>query len=493
MSNKALRAILEHVDIIKIYGSQDVSVQKLCDNSKVCISESLFFARSGSKYNGINFVKDAIQHGAIVIVTECSYDSSFGAVSWIQVKDIKQALFQISSNFYDHPERSMHLIGITGTNGKTTTAYMLQSLLVSQGINCGLISTVEICGRTFKEKAVLTTPSIVALMESLAHLLNDGCDWVVMEVSSHALEQDRVWGLKYDGVIFTNLTQDHLDYHHNMENYFAAKCKLFESYLHSDGWTVINTDDDYGKRLYHLLKEQAFGFGFYPPTNILLSEAQLDAQGGEVLMNLPSHKIKLKLPLLGTHNLYNAAAALLAAWHLRLDIDKALNALGQFQGVMGRMETFAFDGKQIIVDFAHTPDGLEKVLRCLRPLVHTKLWVVFGCGGERDRTKRLLMTQLVADWADKFILTKDNPRCENPEQIFADMLVGLSTDKEYWKIPDRKEAIRYALDHAQETDIVLIAGKGHEQYQDENGVKIPFSDQDEIKKYMQSMLIQCNP
>ncbi|MGC1396639.1 MAG: UDP-N-acetylmuramoyl-L-alanyl-D-glutamate--2,6-diaminopimelate ligase, partial [Coleofasciculaceae cyanobacterium] len=391
---------------------------------------------------------------------------------------------QAAATFYDNPAQHLKLVGVTGTNGKSTTTYLIEFLL-TQTVPTALLGTL--CARWpgFEQTAVHTTPFAVELQQQLASARAAGCQLGVMEVSSHALAQQRVLGCPFEVAVFTNLTQDHLDYHRDMEDYFAAKALLFgDDYL--QGRAVINLDDVYGKKLIEQLPtERVWSYSVLNQSaDLWTSGLQYESTGVSGILHTPKGEAPFRLPLVGQYNLANMLAAVGAVLHLGLELEKVVKALPEFQGVPGRMERVQVQASDVsvIVDYAHTPDSLENLIKAARPFIAGKLICVFGCGGDRDRTKRPKMGKIAAELADIAVLTSDNPRTEDPEKILQDVLAGIPAAREAMVICDRATAIRTAILQAQPGDGVLIAGKGHEDYQILGTEKIHFDDREQARE-----------
>jgi UDP-N-acetylmuramoyl-L-alanyl-D-glutamate--2,6-diaminopimelate ligase len=404
----------------------------------------------------------------------------------IPLGDMAIACGEAATFFYDNPGTALSLVGVTGTNGKTTTTHLIEALLNQAGLPTGLLGTLYTRWPGYQATAIHTTPFAVDLQAELAAARDAGCRAVVMEVSSHALHQKRVWGCPFKVAVFTNLTQDHLDYHETMEAYFEAKALLFaEPYL--QGQAVINADDPYGQRLLaRLPRDRAWSYSIGDANaHLYTSDLQYMARGVTGKLHTPLGSTAFNLPLVGQFNLSNMLAAVGAALHLQVPLEAIATCLPQFGGVPGRMERVSVHPDQpfsVIVDYAHTPDSLHNALTAARPFVSGRLLCVFGCGGDRDRTKRPQMGQIAYDLADLAIVTSDNPRTENPEQILVDILSGIPGQlPEEQVICDREIAINQAIQMAEPGDCVLIAGKGHEDYQILGTEKIHFDDREQAR------------
>jgi UDP-N-acetylmuramoyl-L-alanyl-D-glutamate--2,6-diaminopimelate ligase len=465
----------------------DPEISALSYDSRTAGAGSLFFALPGAKTNGAEFAQQAAGKGAAAVVAESSIEDCSCPV--VRVPDARAAMADIAAAFYGHPDRSLKCAGVTGTNGKTTSAFLMKHLLDSASLRSGLIGTVKYVVGQEEISAPRTTPESADLQEMLARMRDSGSKAVAMEVSSHALVQQRVRGIEFDVAVFTNFTQDHLDYHRTMEAYFDAKSLLFESLAaqtHKKGRAIINADDRHG----HLLMER-FGkkvrtatFGRGVGADFRASAIQFDGTGSVFQLDAKRKSFLVRMPLIGLFNIYNALAALAASAACGVELRGAIAALASAPQVPGRLErVMAKRNFQVFVDYAHTDDALKNVLRTLKDLNPARLITVFGCGGDRDRTKRPLMAAAAEELSDWTLITSDNPRREDPEEIIRDVEAGMRGTN-YEKITDRENAIRHAIDIARPGDIVLIAGKGHENYQEFADRRIAFDDVDVAGKAM---------
>ncbi|MFH1398149.1 MAG: UDP-N-acetylmuramoyl-L-alanyl-D-glutamate--2,6-diaminopimelate ligase [Candidatus Omnitrophota bacterium] len=405
-----------------------------------------------------------------------------GKILFIKVKDSRKALAKLASEFSGNPSSKIKVIGVTGTNGKTTVTYLIEAML-KEAENCpAVIGTINyrFNARTISSKN--TTPGPLELQGMLKKMSDQGCDYAVIEVSSHALDQDRVGGINFSSAIFTNLTQDHLDYHQNMEDYFLSKVKLFND-LSKKSFSVINVDDRYGRRLKKMLSQKRIvTYAIENKADVYARDIQTDINGTEFTLKGLNHKLNIKTKLIGRHNIYNVLAA--AGWAMAQGFGPQVirRALEKITLVPGRLEKIDFPkGFCVFVDYAHTDDALKNVITTLRQLRPKKIIVVFGCGGDRDKTKRPKMARVVSGLADLFLITNDNPRSENPNAIIADIIKG-TVKNNYRILPDRREAIKKAISLAKTGDIVLVAGKGHENYQIFKNKTIHFDDREEVRE-----------
>jgi len=462
-----------------VTGSLDRRITSLGYDSRDAGPDSLFVAIRGQVLDGHSFIEQAIDRGAVAIVSE--EPGLTQRVTHIQVPDSRDALARLAAAFYSNPSRQLRMIGVTGTNGKTTTTYLIKHLLERAGQRTGLIGTVsyEIGERVLP--ASRTTPESLDLQSILAQCVDARCANVVMEVSSHALELDRVDGISFRVAVFTNLTQDHLDFHRGMKEYFEAKARLFAGLRESDGKSrtaIINVDDAYGQQLIARFGRDVptITFGMGARADFRASNFKIEPTGTSYQLDIKGKSFLVRLPLIGRFNIYNSLAALAAIQALGLDVRAAVLALARAPQVPGRLEAVPARRQfQVFVDYAHTDDALLNVIKTCRDLSPNRLIVVFGCGGNRDKSKRSLMGAAADQNADYSIITSDNPRKEDPAQIIRDIETGFRS-KRFETIPDRREAITRAIRLAQPRDIVLIAGKGHEKYQEFADRTIPFDD-----------------
>jgi UDP-N-acetylmuramoyl-L-alanyl-D-glutamate--2,6-diaminopimelate ligase len=477
--SETLLKLLDATEVVESNADPGTRIQSLCCDSRRATPGTLFFALRGARTDGAQFVAQATEKGAIAIVSDAALPAC--APFLIRVPDARAAMADMAAAFYGQPADKLKVMGVTGTNGKTTTAFLVKHLLDADQRRCGLIGTVKYCIGETEIDAPRTTPESLDLQELLAQMLQAGNKAVAMEVSSHALVQHRTRSINFDTAVFTNLTQDHLDYHETMEQYFEAKAWLFESLAvqsKKKGRAVINIDDRYGHRLSERFKRKVpvVTYGQRVGSDFRATDVRFDATGSVYHLEARGRSYLVRLPLIGSFNIYNSLAAIAAAASMGMELRAAVAAISNAPQVPGRLERVrAKRSFQVFVDYAHTEDALRNVLRTLRELTPNRLITVFGCGGDRDRTKRPLMAAASEEFSDWSILTSDNPRTEDPAQILSEVRAGLRTNC-YEEIPDRTEAIRKAVTLALPGDIVLIAGKGHETYQEFADRKIPFDD-----------------
>jgi UDP-N-acetylmuramoyl-L-alanyl-D-glutamate--2,6-diaminopimelate ligase len=475
-----LKTLTAAISPRQIIGPLDRVVESIAYDSRRVQRNGLFVALRGEKSDGHQFIEQAIEKGASVIVTE--HEVQHAHATCVVVENTRHALADLAAAFYDRPARRLKLAAVTGTNGKTTTTFLLKHICEKAGLRCGLLGTVryEIGDRVLP--AVRTTPESLDVYELLSQMVNAGCKAAALEVSSHAIAQDRVRGIEWDVAVFTNLTQDHLDFHGTMEKYFEAKSMLFtglaEQKAKTNATAVINIDDRYGAQLVDRLdkKVPVITYGVGARADFRASNYHAEFAGTSYQLDARGKSYLVRVPLIGRFNVANSMAALAAACSLGVSLRDAILSLGRSPQVPGRLEAVPAKRQfQIFVDYAHTDDALLNVLKTLRELSPRKLIVVFGCGGDRDKQKRPLMARVADQNADYSIITSDNPRKEDPDAIIADAEKGFHSDR-YEKITDRAKAIARAIELAQPRDIVLIAGKGHEAYQEFADHTVPFDD-----------------
>ncbi|MHC5209758.1 MAG: UDP-N-acetylmuramoyl-L-alanyl-D-glutamate--2,6-diaminopimelate ligase [Planctomycetota bacterium] len=465
----------------------DVAVSGLCADSRQVVRGDLFVAASGTRDDGLVYVEEAVARGAVAVLSDRRPQLP-PEVAYVGVPDVPVARALVADAFYGHPSRRMDMVGVTGTNGKTTTTWMLRAMLAMDGRSNGLVGTLGAWVGARHEPLLHTTPDALQLQRLLARMVDENLSTCVMEVSSHALMQRRVHGIGFDVGVFTNLTPDHLDYHGTMEEYAAAKGRLFED-LSEESTAVLNASDP-ASRVYRLsTAARVLTFGIDVPADVGARILRLDADGTRLIVAAPEFGLELDVStrLVGRHNVQNALAATAAALALGLPPAAIATALESLPAVPGRLEpVLCGQDFRVIVDYAHTPDALEKVLELLRPLTAGKLSVVFGCGGDRDRAKRPLMGRAVAAAADRLYVTSDNPRGEPPEAILDEIVEGIPETRraDTVRLADRREAIRRACAEAQGGDIVLIAGKGHETTQTIGERTLPFDDRAVAKEVL---------
>lgn len=474
-----LEKLLAASDVHPPPGTSDIEVKSLCYDSRRATAGALFFALQGALADGAQFARDAVSAGAVAVVAESAIPGL--SVPVAQVADARVAMADVAATFHGKPSEELRAVAVTGTNGKTTTAFLLKHLLDSAHLRCGLLGTIRYVIGDEAIPAARTTPESADVQELLARMVASSNRAVAMEVSSHALVQHRVRGIEWDAAIFTNLTQDHLDYHKTMDAYFDAKASLFETMYRQTGRrgkAIVNLDDRYGTFLIERVPKDAkpITYGLGARSDFRAIDARSDVHGTQFKLEAKGRQYLVRTPLIGRFNVYNSLAALAATSSMGLELRAMIQSLSDAPQVPGRLERVpARRNFSVYVDYAHTDDALTNVLSTLRELRPNRLVVVFGCGGDRDRAKRPLMARSAAQHADYTIVTSDNPRSEDPGKIIADILPGMR-GAPHETIVDRSDAIHHAVSLAGHGDIVLIAGKGHETYQEVNGVRTPFDD-----------------
>ncbi len=484
---KRLKDILYRVSIEAVHGATDVTISKIEFDSRKVESNTAFVAIKGTLSDGHNYIEKAIALGANVIVCEQFPETIVQGITYVQVNDTNEALAYLSANFYDNPSEKVKLVGVTGTNGKTTIASLLYQLFKKAGYKVGLLSTVKIMVDSEEFKATHTTPDSLTLNYYLDQMVQEGCEFCFMEVSSHGIHQKRTAALQFAGGIFTNLSHDHLDYHNTFAEYRDVK-KSFFDYLPKSAFAITNCDDKNGVVMLQNTKAKKITYALksYADYKAQILENQLSG----LLLKINDNEVWVKL--IGSFNAYNLLAIFGVAVELGIEKVEALRLLSELESVSGRFQFIVSDTKiTAIVDYAHTPDALENVLQTIDDIrtKNEQLITVVGCGGDRDKTKRPVMANIAATLSDKAIFTADNPRTENPEIIIQEMEQGVEPQnfKKTISILDRKQAIKTACQLANPNDIILIAGKGHETYQEINGVKYDFDDLEIVTELLQQL------
>ena len=483
----ALREIVYKVSIEAVIGSTDIPVHSVDFDSRKIGSNDLFVAIRGIQSNGHDFIKKAIEQGAVAIVCDTFPDEIAPGITYIQVKDTNKALAFIAANYFGNPSSELQLVGVTGTNGKTTIASLLYQLFQKAGYKVGLLSTVKIMVDVAEHKATHTTPDSITINRFLREMVDHGVTHCFMEVSSHGIHQKRTEALQFAGGVFTNLSHDHLDYHSTFAEYRDVK-KSFFDFLPKTAFALVNIDDKNGAVMLQNTNARKLTYALKSYANY---RAQiLESQMSGLLMKINDNEVWVRL--IGTFNAYNLLAIYGVATELGLDSLEVLRLLSELESVSGRFQYIISNDKiTAIVDYAHTPDALENVLRTIND-VRTKneqLITIVGCGGDRDKTKRPIMAGIATSLSDKVIITSDNPRTEDPETIIAEMESGIEPQnfKKSISITDRKQAIKTACQLAQPNDIILIAGKGHETYQEIKGIRYDFDDMKIVKELLSEL------
>ncbi len=485
-----LKDLLNGIEVERFSGRNGVEIKGLkCDSRKVRPGD-LFIALKGSKYDGHDFVEEAVERGAACIVVDNQgHPSGVLGDSLVVVKDTRKILSQLCKNFYSKTIESLKLVGVTGTNGKTTTTYLLESLLKHAGKRCGVIGTVNYRFLDRCLPASNTTPGLLDIYDLLDQMKKNFIDYCILEVSSHSLEQNRIGELLFETGIFTNLTAEHLDYHKTLEDYLKAKLRLFDK-IKEEGCAVINIDDPYSKVVKNKILEKSLRlltYGTKFRAEAKAEEIYQTLKGIEFTINFSGKRFKVRSPLIGLHNVYNILAAFSCAASLGLGFSEIIEGIGKLSIVPGRLERIDCGQDFLIfVDYAHTEDSLKNAILSLRNLCKGRLLVVFGCGGERDRTKRPLMGKVASELADKVFITTDNPRGEEPKEIISEIISGIPSGiKNFEVIIDREEAIEQAISEANPGDVLLVAGKGHESIQVFRDRVIPFDDREVVRKILE--------
>jgi UDP-N-acetylmuramoyl-L-alanyl-D-glutamate--2,6-diaminopimelate ligase len=514
-----LSSLLEGVHILRIVGTTRMGIEGIAYHSRRVGKRFLFAAIRGMEFDGHRFIEDALQRGAEVVLLE--EERAVSSATLIVVPNSRRALARVSANFYGHPSSRVKLVGVTGTKGKTTTTYLLESIFHKAGGRVGVIGTINYRYGGKVMPAPNTTPESLDLQRILAEMVHEGMTHVIMEVSSHGLDLDRVWACEFDVGVFTNFASDHLDYHKTLEHYFRSKQKLFAEYLASGAkarrLAVTNVDDPNGEAMVEGIGIPVLRYGVHSSSDVSAEQARMTLEGVSCRIRTPNGSFDLQSKLVGEYNLYNILAAVSVGIGMDLPLQTLKEGVEDVQGVSGRLEKVENPkGIYVFVDYAHTRDALEQVLLSLRQILpglssgegssltsggSGKMITVFGCGGDRDRTKRPLMGEVAGRYSDLSVLTSDNPRTEDPIAIMDQVEEGFKTlglrkwnsrevggwrqEKGYLFIPDRREAIRTAIRLAQPSDTVLIAGKGHEDYQIVGKERFPFDDRVEAKKALE--------
>ena len=474
-----LQVLLKAIQPVKISGSLDRDITAICYDSRKVVEGALFVALPGEKADGTEFIDSAIDRGAAAIVSEKPGLTTRAAA--IEVLNARHALADLSAAYFRQPSHKIKVVGVTGTNGKTTTTFLIKHILDTDFLRCGLIGTVRYVVGERELPATRTTPESADVHELLWQMRSAGCKSCAMEVSSHALALDRVRGVEFDAVVFTNLTQDHLDFHRTMDAYFETKASLFtglRDQKKKKGRAIINSDDRHGEKLADRLSRdmEVITFGVGRDAQFRAGDVKMDFGGTTFQLMAVGKNYLVRMPLIGMFNVYNSLAAIATAHALGVSVRKAVQSLAVAPAVPGRLQAIVAQKPfRVFVDYAHSDDALTNVLRTLRELNPARIIVVFGCGGNRDRAKRPKMAAAVDALADHAIVTSDNPRKEDPIAIIEDIKPGFRRLRPDC-VPDRKEAIYHAIAMAQPRDIILLAGKGHETYQEFADSTVPFDD-----------------
>lgn len=485
-----LTQLLNYVQAIQVTGEiQRRDVADIVYDSRKVQKNSVFVAIKGYKTDGHKFLQDAINKGAVAVVIEVgnAIPDEFithAKIAKIVVNDCRKALAELSKGFYNDPSSKLKLIGITGTNGKTTSSFILRNILKNTDCKTGLVGTISNYVGDDKVDSKLTTPESNDLNRLFYDMLRAGCSHVVMEVSSHSLFLNRVYGLNFSAAIFSNITSDHLDFHKTFEEYLKAKKILFDG-LNSDSFAIINSDDRSGKEIVKDCKAKVVTYGMADNSDYKIGKIRYDLNGTDFTITNNKVEYSISTSLIGTFNAYNATSAFATAHSLGIDADKIVDGIKSSPQVAGRFEVLGNLKKKVIVDYSHTADSLEKILQAVKEIVKDEKQVVtvFGCGGDRDKSKRPVMGKVASELSDKVIITSDNPRTENPFEIIEDIKKGI-VKSSYIVEENREEAIKKAINSSNDDAVILIAGKGHEDYQEINGIRNHFSDREVAQKYL---------
>lgn len=479
---KLLSEILYKTRMEEILGSTNVAISSVTFDSRTVKKDSLFIATRGTHVDGHKFIDKAIESGAVAVVCEELPAVIKDHITYVKVLNSSASLGYIACNYHDNPSEKLKLVGITGTNGKTTTVTLLFNLFRGLGYNVGLLSTVQNKINNTVIPSTHTTPDALALNELLAKMVEEGCQYAFMEVSSHAVVQHRITGLKFCGAAFSNITHDHLDYHKTFDEYIKAKKRFFD-HLSDDSFALTNKDDRNGMVMLQNTKAQKYSYGLKSVADFKCKILENHLNG--LLLNLDGTEVWVKL--IGSFNAYNVLVVYAISQLLKQNKTQVLTTLSNLNSVEGRFQYIkSKSGIIAIIDYAHTPDALKNVLETIKDIRNGNENVItlVGCGGDRDAAKRPIMAQIACEYSNKVILTSDNPRSENPEDILNQMQAGINPVemKKTLRITDRKEAIKTACSLANSGDIILVAGKGHEKYQEINGIKHPFDDFEIVKE-----------
>ncbi len=485
-----LKKLFKNIETVVFPSEQNPEVFSIAYDSRKVNQNDLFVAIKGYKSDGHKYIEQAVNRKAAAIVYQDNnefVEKYKDKVSFIKVKDSRKALAQISNQFYENPSEKLITIGITGTNGKTTSTYLIKSVLEANNIDTGLIGTLNYIIGSKKYSAPNTTPESLDLQRYLSEMLECRSKAVVMEVTSHAAFLKRIHDISFDIGIFTNLTQDHLDFHKDFDEYLKAKFSFFEN-MYNNGKTpmgIINIDDKYGSYFIENLNIPVLTYGISNSADISISNYKLHQNGCSFTIKHPKGLIDIESRLKGKFNLYNILTSFAVGYHLNLDLGKVKLGIESISNINGRFESVnCGQDFSVLVDYAHTPDALERIITTAREFTTNKIIIVFGCGGDRDKTKRSIMGSIASRLSDICIVTSDNPRTENPTNIINDILAGIDNDKSYIIEPDRRSAIEMALKTAKKDDTVIIAGKGHEDYQIIGENRIHFDDKEEVRNIL---------
>jgi UDP-N-acetylmuramoyl-L-alanyl-D-glutamate--2,6-diaminopimelate ligase len=493
MSEKNIKNLIAGIEITESLGSQNREIKNIAFDSRKVRHDGLFVAIPGGKHDGRTFIKEALDKGAIAIITEASLESlsslhiNHENITALRVTDSRKSLAIVSANFYGNPSAHFNLTGITGTNGKTTLTYVLEALAKADGRDAGVIGTIDCHFGKTKIPATMTTPESLDLNLNFRRMVDAGVTDCFLEVSSHALSQKRVCDMNFDIGIFTNLSRDHLDFHSDMEEYKNAKAELFRG--NKVKTPIINIDDPAGKEFAAELKKNVISTGINNSADFLAENISLTAVGSRFTLKTPNGSTEISTNLLGKHNIYNLLSASAYALVQGMSLDMIQSVFQDIPSIPGRFESISKGQNfSVVVDYAHTEDALSKAITAAKAFTEGKVIVVFGCGGDRDKGKRKNMGRVATEKADFSVVTSDNPRTEDPEIIVSDILKGIPASASHAAIINRREAIEYAISQAEKNDLVLIAGKGHEDYQILGAQKEHFDDREVAREFLEKQI-----
>ena len=480
-----LNVLIRHLDSKEVSDFNDFEITGITNDSRKVRPGCLFVAIKGYKANGHDFVEESLRHGAVAVVSEkkLSLDPK---IPQIIVRSSRKALSNLSCCFYNNPSKKIDVVGITGTNGKTTSAFLTKSIIESAGHETGLIGTIEYQIGKKVIPAKETTPESTELQSLIAEMVASNIKFAVMEVSSHSAAQHRIDDISFKTAVFTNISAEHLDYHETIQNYKDAKVRLFEN-LKRDSFAILNADDEFGKYFADKTRAQILWYGIKSNADVKAKICDESMNNTMIKLSYSGAEIDINMPLIGRHNVYNVLAAAASALSLGFELETVKQGIETAPVVLGRLESISCkQGFNVFLDFAHTPNALETVLHTLKNLAKRKLILVFGCGGDRDKEKRPKMGKIADENSDIFWITNDNPRSEDPMGIVEDIKAGIKPGRPFHVQTDRYKAIEEALAEAKDGDLVLIAGKGHEKKQIFKDTVIPFDDKDVVKKILSS-------
>ncbi|MGM0395924.1 MAG: UDP-N-acetylmuramoyl-L-alanyl-D-glutamate--2,6-diaminopimelate ligase [Bacillota bacterium] len=473
-----LKDLIDKCKKVATYGNMDIEIEGICYDSRKCERNYLFVAITGLSDDGNKYVPAALENGAVAVVSEIQAEESLEGIAYIKVDDCRKALSIISNIFYKSPSERIRVIGVTGTNGKTSSTYFIKQIFENAGKRIGVIGTLGAHFEKMNKNLVNTTPESLDIQMLLSEMDFLGAEYVVMEISSQGVDMGRVDHITFRGGVFTNLTQDHLDYHKTIENYYWAKKRFLQ--MPTD-YVVVNGDNQFGERFYSESIDSSartISYGIGDKVDVRLRDIRYNPDSIEFTLQMDGRSLDFIANLAGEFNVYNVSGAILVALQEGISYESIYESVKNLINVPGRMERVDIRGEfQAVIDYAHTPDGLYSVLSALRKSCRGRIITIFGTGGDRDREKRPIMGEIASRMSDICIVTSDNPRWEKPDEIIEDILVGVEkTNKDYIRITDRREAIRKGLNLAQKDDIILVAGKGHEVWQSIKGVNYPFDE-----------------